>query len=77
MRGRHIGTGCMHCMVPMAEVWVTVKTPTLSLVASHLAGRKMRGRLEDEFSHLLMKQDTEKGRWLVPGCPDGTTSTSL
>lgn len=56
----------MHGLVPLAEAWVTVKTPTLSLIASHLAGRKF-----------LMEQDTEKGRRPVPGCPDGTTSTSL
>lgn len=54
---------CMHCVVPVAEVWVAVKTPTLSLVASHLAGRKF-----------LMEQDTGKGHWPVPGCPDGPTS---
>lgn len=56
----------LHCMIPVTEVWVTVKTPTLSLVASYLAGRKF-----------LMVQGTGKGRWLVPGCPDGTTPTSL
>lgn len=55
-----------HGMVPVAEVWVTVKTPTFFLVASHLVGSKF-----------LMEQDTGKGHWLVPGCLVGTTSTSL
>lgn len=50
----------------MTEVWVTVKTPILSLLASHLAGRKF-----------LMEQGTGKGCWPVPECPDGATPTSL
>lgn len=54
------------CTVPVTEVWVTVKTPILSLITSYLAGRKF-----------LMEQGTGKGRWPVPGCPDGATPTSL
>lgn len=76
---QHIGPGCIHCMVgdyedrrcthgmvSVAEVWVTVKTHTFFLVASHLVGSKF-----------LMEQDTGKGHWLVLGCMVGTTSTSL